>query len=201
MSEERLRPDPALLEPFRDATARKVSWDERNAMIRQHFPSVTWGQAELVKAFDRDIELMGRILRDVLKAGQAVPGRPGPRPALDVAKAKPVLDRMMGRNPADTPYSTLPFPDAFALLVGDRSLRAVAYRCALQKDTVHRLLRGDIAPTGEWMEKIAKGFHKSPSWFLEYRIGVIAAAIVHGLTNAPDQSVRSYEALWHATGT
>jgi Helix-turn-helix len=178
----------------------KMSWDERLDLIRKTFPSThgaTYGgETWWKKAFDADKKFMGGILRDVLKSEQAVPGRPGPRPALDVPRALPSIDRLMGKDPTNRPYCLLPFVEAMALLINGRSLRTVARRTDLSTTQLHRLLSGEIAPTGEAMERIARGFNKNPSWFLEYRVGSIAAALVSSLTEAPDKSIGPYEALF-----
>jgi transcriptional regulator with XRE-family HTH domain len=175
-----------------------MSWDDRLALIVRLFPAellddetVGWG-----RALERDPELMGRILRDILKARQVTSTRPGPRPALDVAKAQPIVDTWLGRDPLATPYSLLNFGDAFALLAEGRSLRHVARIVDMPRVTVHRLMRGDIKPSSEMMVKVAQAFNKQPSYFVEWRIGVIASAIVDNLTAMPERTVRAYESLF-----
>ena len=142
---------------------------------------------------------MGRLLRDILKARQAsATGRPGPRPALDAAKAQPVVDSWMGRDPCAAPYTTMKFGDAFVLLAGERSLRHIARMTDLPRMVVYRLMRGEVAPSAETITKVAQAFEKQPSYFVEWRIGVIASAIVANLTTMPERSVRAYESLfWH----
>ena len=179
-----------------------MSWDDRLALIVRVFPAellddetVGWG-----RALERDPELMGRILRDILKARQANSTRPGPRPALDVAKAQPIVDGWLGRNPRDAPYSLLGFGDAFVLLADGRSVRQVARMVDLPRVTVHRLMRGEIKPSSEMMVRVAQAFSKQPSFFVEWRIGVIAGAVVDNLTAMPERSVRAYEQLfWRET--
>jgi hypothetical protein len=182
-----------------------MPWDERNALIRRTFASgaLMDPEAELAwrKAFDRDPELMGRILKDILKAEQAAPGRPGPRPALDAARAEPLVDSWLGRDYADRPYATLPFGEAFALLTNGRSLRNVSRMVDIPRMTVHRLMRGELTPTAEMMVKIAQTFNKQPSYFVEWRIGAVASAMVEHLTNRPERSVRAYETLFWTAPT
>lgn len=183
----------------RDLSAFKapgLSWDDRLALIKHAFPHGPHAGLDWKVAFDRDVDLAGRILRDVLKADQAVPGRPGPRPALDVSRAEPTVDEWMGKDPTARPYSMLPFCAAFKLLIGDHSLRQVERRAKMSRNQLARLLHGDIQPTGEQMEAIAAAFGKKASWFVEYRIGSVAAAIVHKLTTNPEGSVKAYESLF-----
>jgi transcriptional regulator with XRE-family HTH domain len=185
----------------------RLSWDERLKLIQQQFASAPLmgdesdeTQKAWVKAFGRDPDLMGRILRDVLKADQAVPGRPGPRPALNAVKAEPVVDEWLGRDPLLRPYTLMPFQEAFTMLAGDRSLTAVARKCGLPRSQVHRLLRGEIQPTKEMMVKIAEGFGKAPSYFIEFRIGMIASAMIRRLSDSPERSVKVWEQLmWAAS--
>jgi transcriptional regulator with XRE-family HTH domain len=176
-----------------------MSWDERVALVIRVFPAGPledenesgWG-----RALDRDPELMGRILRDVLKAQQTNSGRPGPRPALDAAKAQPIVDTWLGRDPRSSPYTLLTFGDALKLLAEGRSMRQLARMTGMQRTMVHRLMRGDIKPTSEIIVKVAQTFGKKPSYFVEWRIGVIASAIVANLTAMPERSVRAYESLF-----
>lgn len=186
-------PAPRDLSAFADK--RKISWDERLELIKRVFPSCD--NMDWKKAFDRDIDLAGRIVKDIIKADQATPGRPGPRPALDTARATPMVDRLLGRDPNERPYTVLPFDEAFTMLVGDHSLRQVSRKVGLAHVTVHRLIRGEIVPTGEMMERIAEAFGKRPSYFLEYRIGAIAASVMQKLVGSPEKTIRAYEALWH----
>jgi transcriptional regulator with XRE-family HTH domain len=181
----------------------KLPWEERLALIRQFLPSSPLmgpesaeTEAAWRRAFERDVDLMGRILRDLLKADQAVPGRPGPRPALNPVKVGPQVDVLLGNDPLERPYTLQPFREAFTLLVGDRSLTQVARRTGLSRSHVHRFLRGEMVPTREAMEQIAVGFGKEASYFVEYRIAIIVSAIVNGLVSFPEKSVASYEALF-----
>lgn len=165
-------------------------------MIAEKFPStqsLDWG-----KAFDNDTDLLGHVLRDILKMDMAVPGQPGRRPGLDEKAAAPALDRMMGRDYCDRPYSMLSFAKTLELLAGDRTLRSLEAKVGISKSTLHLLLQGREEPTLDVMERVAKAFNKSPSFFFEYRVLTIAAAIHSGLEKAPEASVRVYEKLWQS---
>lgn len=83
-----------------------------------------------------------------------------------------------------------PFHEAFTILAGERSLRGLAAKTGISFSQVRRLLRGDTEPSAREMEQVAKGFGKSPGYFLEYRRGVILAAICERLTAIPEASVK-----------
>lgn len=181
----------------RDLSAfdRRLRWDERLSVIRREFPSTTMGVEGWVKAFDRDIDMLGSILRDVLKADQAEPGRPGPRPSLEATRAQPRFDEWMGKDPSDRPYTELPFTTALSLLKKEQSFTQVARKTGISRSHLHRLANGEFLPTLTQMEQIAKAYGKRPSYFVEYRIGVIVGAIAEGLAGSPHRSVPAYETL------
>ena len=170
--------------------------EERKRLIAEKFPSTQSLNWE--KAFGNDIELLGRILRDILKVDVASTGRPGPRPNLDRTKAEPELERLLGKDPGAHPYATLPFAEAFRLLVGKRSIRNLQNKLGVSKSHLHRLMSGAVKPTQEQMELIAKVFDKHPSYFVEYRVTKIARAIQEQLGDEPDVSIRVYERISQA---
>lgn len=165
-------------------------------MIAEKFPSTTslnWG-----KAFDNNIELLGRILRDILRVDIPTTGRPGPRPSLDRTQSMPDLERLLGRDPNAHPYTVLPFHDAFRQLVGNRSTRALQNKLGMSKSHVHRLLHGKVKPTQAEMERLAGVFDRQPGYFAEYRVNKIAEAIGLHLVDEPEVSIRVYEKMTHA---
>lgn len=188
------QPEDPRIQPFRDMGT--MAWDKRLTEIKQAFPSVE--QLDWKKAFDADITLLGRILRDLLKSDQATPGRPGPRPSLDRARAEPRLDEWLGKDPTERPYTTLPFCDAFRLLTKRKSLTQVSRKVDMSRTQTFRLLKGDIEPTLPMIEQIAKAYGKAPAWFKEYRVAAITAAIVTALDQKPEQTIKSYEALFRS---
>jgi len=177
--------------PFR----QQMTPVERKKMLREKFPStahLNWSAA-----FDNDIDLLGHVLRDILRLDMA-PLQSGRRPGLEEVEARPSLDRLLGRDPTDHPYSLLPFPATFRLLADGRSLRSLASKVGMAKSTVQRLRTGVEAPTPEEMERIAKSFHKQPAYFLEYRVQSITASIFDALGEDPETSIGFYERMWQA---
>lgn len=173
-----------------------LSTEERKRLIAEKFPSTQSLNWE--KAFGNNIELLARILQDILKVDVAPTGRPGPRPNLDRTRAEPDLERLLGKDPAAHPYTSLPFAEAFRLLVGDRSLRSLANKLAVSKSNLQRWLSGAATPNTDQMERIAAVFDKQPSYFAEYRAVTIAATVGDQLAGDPDFSIRVYERLAQA---
>lgn len=171
---------------------REMSWDERYALIVKMFPSVV--NLDWNKAFKTDPGLFGRVMNDILKADQAVPGRPGKRPALDMEEAKRKWREIIGDDSVD--FSMLPFHRAFQNLVSDKySIRHLARKCNLDKSMIHNLLRGDKDPTPEIMERVATGFKIHPSYFVEYRVAYVLGVLFYKLTSMPESSVVFYNKI------
>ena len=173
-----------------------LSADERKRLIGERFPSTKSLNWE--RAFSNNIELLGRVLQDILKVDVVSAGRPGPRPNLDRTRAEPQLERLLGKDPADHPYTVLPFPEALRILIGDRSLAAAARKLGVSKTNVHRWLSGAAVPSQEQMERIAAAFAKQPSYFPEYRANKIAGAVGEHLVVDPEVSIRVYERITQA---
>ena len=166
----------------------KVPWEDRAALIRKRFPNIdTFNWAE---ALQGDIDLFGRTIRDILKLEQAVPGRPGPRPSLDVPAATKRLQQLFGED-----YTIKPFPEALRSLAGDRSLRHIASVTKLNKDCIDRLLKGKTEPDGYHMKMCAEAFGKHPSYFLEWRMLYITQAIMRRLEWSPETTVDLFKTL------
>lgn len=169
---------------------RKVAWEARAERIRNRFDSVD--QLDWNVALERDIDLFGRVLRDILKLEQAVPGRPGPRPSLDTNSAIRRMMQLLGHD-----FSIQRFPEALRILADDRSVRALAHKVQLDRNTVYRLLQGQIEPDGFHMRMCADAFSKHPSYFVEWRILYITAAITRRLEWSPEASIGVFRRLDH----
>lgn len=167
---------------------RKMTWADRKKLIEQEFPSTK--SLDWKRAFDADIDLFGRIIRDILKIGDNQPGRPGPRPQLDEETAAQRFRELMGDD-----YTVLPFADAFRALAGDRSIRHVATKTGLDRNAVDRLMKGTIQPDAYQMEKVAAGFGRDPSYFLEYRMLFISAALLDKMASSPESTVGLYRKI------
>lgn len=176
------------MDAFDEMNAVKTAWGDRSKVIKDLYPSTAL--LDWYEVFYQDPVILGRIVNDIIKLDQSRSGKPGKRPSLDEEGAS---DRL--RKLRDDDHTTLPFVDAFRLLMADRSVRAMAAKVDIDKSFVHRLMKGDADPTLEIMEKISKAFNKHPSYFVEYRIGYVLAMIDHKLMQSPETSVVLYNKL------
>jgi transcriptional regulator with XRE-family HTH domain len=176
------------LSMFEEANKKKIPWDKRAVMIKERFPST--GKLNWNVAFDRDLDLFARIVRDILKLDQAQPGRPGPRPSLDYGQATHRLRQFMGQD-----YAMLPFPEALKALTGGLSIRKLSEKTGLERNLVHQLLRGEREPDVYAMTQIAKAYEKHPSYFMEYRILFITSAIVGRIEDVPEATINLYRKM------
>ncbi len=156
-----------------------ASWDERLDEVQRLYPTTaddSW--------FDAlgDVETMGAILRDALRVGHT-PKRRGSRPALDVDDGEERLRQLFGED-----YTTLPFDQAFKALAGNRSVSVLSAKTGLSRSHIQRLMAGR-APKGSEMETVARAFNKPPVYFVEYRNGLLLAAVLAHLSSAPEASV------------
>jgi AraC-like DNA-binding protein len=167
---------------------KRMPWDRRVALIQERFPSVL--TLDWRRAFDEDLDLFADIMRDILKADAAEPGRSGPKPSVGLREG---LERF--RHLVHEDFSMLTFTESFAVLVGDLSLTAVARKTGLSRAKVHRLLRGTESPSPYEMEQIAHGFKKAPGYFADYRIALILNAMQERFLMAPESTVKWYVQL------
>lgn len=180
----------AGLEVFREVneSQHKLPMERRVALIREEFPSVN--TLNWKAAFDRDLELFARIMRDIFKLDQPEPRRSGPRPEPDFDRALVSLRQLMGQD-----YTTLPFFEAFNILADKRSLTQLGRKCGMDRMRVQRLRRDERAPMLWEMAQIADAFGKHPSFFTEYRSAMICGAIIDRLEASPETGVHIYRRL------
>lgn len=183
-----LEAQPSGIDLTEFADLGKIPWEKRAIKIRQRFYGIS--DINWESALERDIELFGRIIRDILKLEQAVPGRPGPRPSLDVNAATRRINQLFGND-----FTILPFPEALRILTGGRSIRYVAARVGLPKDTIHRVCSGKIEPDGYLMKTVAEAFDKHPSYFLEWRMLYITQAVMRRLEWSPETTIDLFRTL------
>lgn len=170
------------------SAAGKVPWEDRAEKIKARFPSVE--KLDWTDALERDEDLFARIIRDILKLEQAVPGRPGPRPSLDVFSATRRMQQLFGND-----FSLRPFPDSLRTLAGDRSIRHLAVKTTLERSHIHRLLLGQLEPDGFDMRMCAQAFGKHPSYFMEWRHLFVIAAVLRRLEWSPETSVSLFRQM------
>jgi len=171
---------------------KKTPWKERYDLIVSQFPSVT--SIDWAKSFSQDIDLFGRIHRDIMRIDQVNQKTgPGPRPVLDEKTGWNRLQQIRGED-----FSDFPFRETFRSLSGTRSLRHIATKVGISYVMVHRLLNGDREPDLWLLEQIAIAFKKHPSFFVEYRIAYILGAFGDQLDRSPETSIDLYKLLSRA---
>jgi len=170
------------------ANGKKLGMERRLELIHREFPATV--SLDWKRAFDNDVDLFGRIVRDILKLDQVVPGRPGPRPDPEPDRAMGLLRQLMAED-----YISLPFDEAFTILADQRSLTQLERKVGLPRTIVRRLMRGIRSPTMVEMASVAEAYGKHPSYFVEFRAAVIAGAIVLRLEGAPETSIGLYRRI------
>lgn len=162
------------------------TWEQTVSRVHAQFPSTTeyrdWWYERLAS-----MELLGSFLHDIINIDLILESgtvRRGSRPPLEYLEGMARLRQLRGED-----FTIQPFNDAFRELAGKRSIRNIVRLTGLSKTTVHRLLSGVIAPTGEEMEKVAGGFFKKASYFKEYRTAIVCALTARLLDDEPERSI------------
>jgi hypothetical protein len=139
-----------------------------------------------VDEFTSDLDMMGRIIGDVLKLQKAEdnPHRRGRRTVPQISRDELWL--------LFEGFSTEEFVVALERLTSGKSIRQVANKCKMNHMVLYRLLKGETKPTLESMEQIAQAFNKSPYYFREYRAEVIALAVKKELLDHPNRSIKLF---------
>lgn len=190
-----VRPARKEIQPFIALNAEEkrtnthLSWKDRYALIIEAFPSSV--RLEWAEAF-RDIDLYGRLIKDILRIDQVYDHRngPGPRPVLDKDRARERFRQLMGED-----FSCEPFTVAFPSLAGTRSVRHLATKIGMGRHLTHDLILGKKVPDLWTIEQIAEAFGKHPSYFIEYRNAYILRALGDQLELSPETSVDLYKQL------
>jgi plasmid maintenance system antidote protein VapI len=166
----------------------KIPWSERVKKINEKYPSTA--SLDWYEVFRSDPTVMGKMVSDIIKISETQSSGPGKRPALDPKFAAEKYKQLSGQD-----YSSLPFKETFNFMKKDYSVRHLARKTSLDKSMVQRLLKGEVDPSVEIMEKIAKGFGKKPSFFLEYRIYYVLGMLHEAMLEYPDFSIVQYNKL------
>ena len=163
----------------------KMPWEKRAKLIHAAYPSTV--TVDFEKVFRVDPAVMGRIIADIQKREAAPSGKPGKIPAVNKEDADQYLRRYQNDD-----YTIHKFADAFKLLKGDRSTRAMAHKCKLAQTMVQRLLDGKAEPTVAVMENVARAFKKHPSFFVEYRVAYVVGMMAQRMEAIPEASIVPY---------
>lgn len=170
---------------------KKIPWQERYKVIKTQFPSVD--RLDWAEAF-KNVDLFGRVLRDILRIDQSLDNRtgPGPRPVLDEKRARDRLRQLLGED-----FSYTYFSETFGQLCGDRSIRSVAAKVGFSPKLVFLLKHGQREPDLWVLEQVARAFNKDPSYFVEYRTAFIVSALCDQMDKSPETTVDLYKKMSH----
>lgn len=164
---------------------RPRSWPDRLNQIRREYPSTTDDRAAVREAL-ADYDLVGRVMRDILRIGWEAPKR-GQRPPLEWTDGSARLRAMSAQRSGRA--TTKLFAEAFRELAAGATLDALGHALVMSRSQVHRLLRNEIPPTPEELVRIAEHFGKPPTYFHEYRIHLICVSLAEQLTTVPERSI------------
>lgn len=153
--------------------------------IKQQYPSIE--NLDWEKAFKEDVELFGRVLRDVIRHTGERNGRPGPRPVLEPKDASEKLRQILEED-----YTLLPLREVVPILSRQASIRKLAIATGLDRNLVHKIMSGRIMPDDYEIRAFAKAFNKPPAFFLEYRIGYVLSGLHAHMEKYPESSIRAY---------
>lgn len=195
---------------------RGESWEETRTRIHREHPSTVDAQgpfagplgasdterAAATAAGSRISEAgLFRLIGDLGNVGNT-PTRRGHRPPPsdgDVAQTIQTVFRDglgVGRGPhIEREYTTRPFVEAVAIMIGHRSSLQMSRRTGIQVDRMKRIRKGTYPPTGDEMAAIARTFGKAPWYFREVRSAMVAAIVLAQMDADPDQSARIVKAL------
>jgi len=162
-------------------------WDKKLTALRESYPEV------------RNID-WGKILKDEPEVFRAVAGGVGKSAVPKKSKMNHSTSHQRYAQLTDTDYSELPFVDALHVLWGDKSLNGMVAKTGITKQIIYQMKKGNREPTFEEMEQIARSFGHDPSFFLEYRIGKVLAAIDIYLQTAPETAAVWYNHVTKNTG-
>lgn len=155
------------------------------------------GEADWIAVFDRDPDIMWRIVGDIYDvvkteeekaAGKRVMGRRPPR-------SGSLEDVWATVFPA--PYSMDPFPEALRKLMNGRSQSAFAMRVPIHQTTLSRMLKGEWMPDLQMLERIAEAAKVQPAYFVEWRAQYVAGLIQRVLMERPNMSVMALRQVKH----
>jgi len=151
--------------------ARSDVWAERIAKMRATYPGLT----RVWEGAFNDEAILGRAIRELISTG---PGRQTPEVAEGIRR---------WRELTGLGYSTLRFPASLHELTGGATIATVAAATGLDTAHVTALFNG-TDPTIDDLTTIAAAYRRDPTWFHEYRVIAVAAAVADALAANPERS-------------
>lgn len=158
-----------------DKVSSNKKWDKKIKNLREIYPkinNINW--SEILK---EEPEVFHSVVNGISKTNKNNANN------LKVAKIM------------DTNYSELNFIDSLNVLWGTMSFRAMSEKTGIPLASIQKIRSGDMTPSYETMEQIAKSFNIDPSYFLDYRIAKILSCIDSYLTNSPETATSWYKKI------
>lgn len=162
-----------------------MPWSDRIKRARSLYPTVDtrdeWEEALHLEG------ALGALLLNLVRVPEAdapSTGQRGHRPLPTEAETLRRLDEIFHGD-----FTNAPFDQALRALAGDRSIRHVASKTGLSPSTIHAYLHNRRQPSPADLERIAQGFKKRPSYFLEWRISALCSLLAEYLEQNPEHSV------------
>lgn len=165
------------------ATA-KTAWTDRLAAARRSYPSTEDNREAVLDAI-ADYDLLGRVMRDVLRVGYEPPRR-GQRSPLEWSDGQARLRSLAAERSGMA--TTEVFHRAYPRIAHGLTVDAVADTTGIPAARLFVIADGGH-PTFEEMAAIAAAFGKPPTYFLEYRVQFICSAIATNLLAAPERTI------------
>lgn len=189
-------PQAVNLAPFYilKGSGRAVQWPDRAAVIRQHFPAVA--SLNWRRTFADEPDVLAAFVRDILRFDLGDPNKDGPKPKVDREIGLAKLRQLAGED-----YSCLPFHQALTTLGGGRSVAQLAHKTGIPRTQLIRLLdpekyRKERCTPNAWeLRTAAHAFGKDPSYWLEWRCGLLAGVLYQSLFENPEASIGHYRRL------
>lgn len=175
---------------FDQLTLDGAGWDERLSAIRTEFPSVD--DLDWEETFAIDIEMMGRIIGDLVAIGQrGGKGRSGPRKSPEFnADSMQELRELFGLD-----YSMLDFPQSLSILGNGDSNKTIHDKTGLPLARIRKLVNGDEPPTMSEIIQVAHAYKKRPSYFADYRVLFVASRLATELERNPEYALGLFKHL------
>ena len=164
---------------------RARTWPERLGQVQAMYPTLV-AERDAMRETLSDYDMVGRIMRDVLRIGWEAPKR-GQRPPLEWSDGRARMVALEAQRSGRA--TTKPFGEAFRDLAAGCTLDALARGIGISRSQVHRLLREEIQPTTAEITAVALYFDKPPTYFHEYRLHLICASLAEQLDAVPERSI------------
>lgn len=138
-----------------------------------------------VAAFSEEPQAMYSILADIIKLAHAKPGRVGQRPMPREEEVD--LDALIYGQVSNDPLTkTLP------RLMNEMSVRELAKRVRVSNTMMQRVLNGEYEPDLDQLRRIAAVVNVPPTYFLEYRVSMVVAAMHNVMAENPNVATALY---------